>query len=95
MADQTGRASDKFMLRLPDGMRERIKAAAEQNGRSMNAEIVQALDEVIPVLVEWEDTGLIRLMDLLDISLDHPERFTDENRAELETLIEKHLKVKK
>lgn len=36
--------NDKFMLRLPDGMRERIKAAADQNNRSMNAEIVARLD---------------------------------------------------
>lgn len=36
--------NDKFMLRLPDGMRDRIKAAAEHNNRSMNAEIVMALE---------------------------------------------------
>lgn len=39
---------DKFMLRLPDGMRERIKLAAEKNNRSMNAEIVATLDERYP-----------------------------------------------
>lgn len=36
----TSRDSDKFMLRLPDGMREAIKTAADASGRSMNAEIV-------------------------------------------------------
>ena len=40
--------SDKFMLRLPDGMRDRIKAAAEANSRSMNAEIVHTLEEKYP-----------------------------------------------
>ncbi|OWJ83099.1 Arc family DNA-binding protein [Haematobacter massiliensis] len=40
----TNRESDRFMLRLPDGMRDRIKAAAEANSRSMNAEIVARLD---------------------------------------------------
>lgn len=35
---------DRYMLRLPDGMRDRIKAAAEENNRSMNAEIVARLD---------------------------------------------------
>jgi hypothetical protein len=39
-----GRESDKFMLRLPDGMRERIAEFARQNGRSMNAEIVARLE---------------------------------------------------
>ena len=33
------------MLRLPDGMRDILKAAAEENGRSMNAEIVARLQE--------------------------------------------------
>lgn len=36
------------MLRLPDGMRDRIKAAAEANNRSMNAEIVHALSSLYP-----------------------------------------------
>lgn len=35
---------DKFMLRLPQGMREKIKACAEENGRSMNSEIVSRLE---------------------------------------------------
>lgn len=37
--------SDGFMLRFPDGMRDRVKAAAEASGRSMNAEIVERLEE--------------------------------------------------
>ncbi|UWQ83526.1 Arc family DNA-binding protein [Leisingera caerulea] len=39
---------DKFMLRLPDGMRARIRAAAKKNGRSMNAEIVALLEDQFP-----------------------------------------------
>ncbi|GAB1362418.1 hypothetical protein MASR1M32_16540 [Rhodobacter sp.] len=39
---------DQYMLRLPDGMRDRIKAAAEANNRSMNAEIVETLKEKYP-----------------------------------------------
>ncbi len=39
----TGRESDKFMLRFPEGMRATIKEAAEKNGRTMNAEIVARL----------------------------------------------------
>ncbi|EJK83558.1 Arc family DNA-binding protein [Rhizobium sp. AP16] len=34
---------DKFLLRMPDGLRERIKSAAELNNRSMNGEIVERL----------------------------------------------------
>lgn len=36
---------DKFMLRFPDGMRDRIREEAEANGRSMNAEIIHRLEQ--------------------------------------------------
>lgn len=39
---------EQFMVRLPEGMRERIRASAEQNGRSMNAEIVATLLQTYP-----------------------------------------------
>ncbi|MCG2673341.1 Arc family DNA-binding protein [Bradyrhizobium sp. GCM10023182] len=39
----TGRGSDQFVLRLPEGMRDQVAAAAEQTGMSMNAVIVKAL----------------------------------------------------
>ncbi|TAY68441.1 Arc family DNA-binding protein [Rhizobium leguminosarum] len=41
----TGRDSDKFMLRLPDGMREELKEKAAANGRSMNTEIITRLED--------------------------------------------------
>lgn len=43
-----GRGADQFTVRFPDGMRDRIKAAAEVNNRSMNAEIVATLQEKYP-----------------------------------------------
>jgi hypothetical protein len=43
-----GQGADAFSVRFPDGMRERIKAAADRNGRSMNAEIVATLAEHYP-----------------------------------------------
>lgn len=36
-------AQDKFVIRLPEGMRDQIARAAEEAGRSMNAEIVYRL----------------------------------------------------
>lgn len=38
---------DQYMVRFPDGMRDRIKSAAETSGRSMNAEIVARLDQAL------------------------------------------------
>lgn len=49
MAESQNRTlTEQFMLRLPDGMRDRIKAAAEANNRSMNAEIVATLETFYP-----------------------------------------------
>jgi predicted DNA-binding protein len=39
----TSRESDKFILRLPDGMRERLAKVAESEGRSMTAVVVGSL----------------------------------------------------
>lgn len=36
---------DRFIVRMPDGMRDRIAKAAEENGRSMNSEIVYRLEQ--------------------------------------------------
>lgn len=37
--------ADKYILRLPDGMRAELKEAARQAGRTLNAEIVMRLQE--------------------------------------------------
>lgn len=38
---------DAYTLRLPDGWREELKIAAAENGRTINAEIVQRLRPTI------------------------------------------------
>lgn len=38
---------DKFTVRFPDGLRDAIAERAKRNGRSMNSEIVQILQETI------------------------------------------------
>ncbi|MCY1664591.1 Arc family DNA-binding protein [Rhizobium sp. SL86] len=43
--DQNRTFQDKFMLRFPEGMRDRIRQAADENGRSMNAEIIHRLEQ--------------------------------------------------
>lgn len=57
---------DRYMLRLPDGMRERIKAAAEANNRSMNAEIVLTLEEAYPSPLYDDPEQMIHLVDSLE-----------------------------
>lgn len=45
MTKQVAQPQEKFVVRFPDGMRDRIATAAEKAGRSMNAEIVQRLSD--------------------------------------------------
>lgn len=47
MAEKQVRDYDKFMLRFPDGMRDAIAERAKANGRSMNSEIVQILQDAL------------------------------------------------
>lgn len=48
MAFESGsRDADKFVVRLPDGMRDQVAAAAAADDRSMNSLIVKALREYL------------------------------------------------
>lgn len=80
MAGQTNRESEKFALRLPDGMRERIKAEAEANNRSMNAEIVSRLQDsldgkqtsaVMSLNIDLAEIGTPELADKLAFFVEH------------------------
>lgn len=41
----SSRTADKFVVRLPDGMRERIADVAKEHHRSMNSEIIARLEK--------------------------------------------------
>lgn len=41
---KVGRGSDQFILRFPEGMRDRIARLAKKNERSMNSEILARLE---------------------------------------------------
>lgn len=47
MPEKNVRDYDKFMLRLPEGMRQDIAERAKRNGRSMNSEIVSILENAL------------------------------------------------
>ncbi len=47
MSKYPSQMQDKFNLRLPEGMRDAIAERAKQNGRSMNSEIVQILEDAL------------------------------------------------
>jgi hypothetical protein len=54
---RAGSGSDKFMLRMPEGMRKSIKISAINNNRSMNAEINVALSMYLGVADKAADKG--------------------------------------
>ena len=45
MTEQKTQNQDKFIIRLPAGLRKRIRLAADNNNRSMNAEVVALLEK--------------------------------------------------
>ena len=52
---ESSRTMYKFMVRLPDGLRERINEAAEKNHRSMNGEIVARVDGSLDLEQKYEE----------------------------------------
>jgi predicted DNA-binding protein len=40
-----GRGSDQFIIRFPEGMRDRLDKLAAANGRSMNTELIDRLEK--------------------------------------------------
>lgn len=55
MTEQISSQHEKFVVRLPAGLRDRIKEASAANNRSMNAEIVDTLEQKYPSLKALED----------------------------------------
>lgn len=60
--DPLAKEQDKYVVRFPEGMRDQIKAAAKQNKRSLNAEIVARLHSTMAEMpTGLQDADLERL----------------------------------
>ena len=55
MPSYNSRTADKFVVCLPDGLRERINEAAENNHRSMNGEIVARINGSLDLERKYEE----------------------------------------
>lgn len=56
-------SQDRYIVRFPDGMRDRIAEAAKANNRSMNSEIIARLEASFESSIdEGTLTGLKKLM---------------------------------
>ena len=47
MTEKQVKDYDKFNLRFPDGMRDAVAERAKKNGRSMNSEIIQMIEDAL------------------------------------------------
>lgn len=77
MSDFPSQKQDKFVLRMPDGLRDRIKDKADDNGRSMNAEIIQLLEREYPAptdVMHVHLDNIRRALDLYEAETDPKER---------------------
>ncbi|WP_080544801.1 Arc family DNA-binding protein [Pseudomonas amygdali] len=55
---------EKFVIRLPTGMRGRVRGAAKANHRSMNSEVISRLDATFR-----QDQEIARLKAVIDVLL--------------------------
>lgn len=49
--------AERFNVRMPEGLRERLRQSAEDNHRSMNSELIFHLDRALPLHVRKAATG--------------------------------------
>ncbi|MBC2692694.1 Arc family DNA-binding protein [Pseudomonas sp. MBT-1] len=61
----SSRDAEKFVVRLPDGMRGKINEVARTNHRSMNSEIIERLDRT---LIE-DATGILNVDLMAQLSI--------------------------
>ena len=81
--ESASREQDKFMVRMPDGMRDEIAKAAKANNRSMNAEIVARLEYSFKnnqdqdKMANLSNSDLVKIINILSNEL-QSERYTDD-----------------
>ncbi|GAA6131741.1 Arc family DNA-binding protein [Halopseudomonas sabulinigri] len=91
----TSRTADKFVVRLPQGMRDRIADVAKQHHRSMNSEIIARLEHSLldlPILPEQTQPSRQALNDQQLDGLSSPEqellvRFREMSRRQQNALL--------
>lgn len=85
----SSRTADKFVVRLPDGMRERIADVARNHHRSMNSEIIARLEQSLIQEGALSDELTLR-MDSPDLSAHEREllqRFRQLTRRQQNALV--------
>lgn len=75
------RTADKFVLRLPEGLRDRINLAAENNHRSMNGEMIARIDGSLDLEERYEEMRqfnryLLKRIEMLETAAQGPLKLT-------------------
>tara|TARA_R110002020_G_scaffold335143_1_gene550294 strand:- start:12683 stop:13147 length:465 start_codon:yes stop_codon:yes gene_type:complete len=76
--------SDGFMLRFPPGLRDRVKADADERGRSMNAEVIWRIENFEKAQEAWAAT---------DAELTKFEKYFEIDQSELKRLYQERGKL--
>ncbi|WP_312621712.1 Arc family DNA-binding protein [Agrobacterium pusense] len=85
MKQSTGRGSDQFNLRFPEGMRDRIAVEADKAGRSMNAEIITRLSFTLEDNI-WERQKFIDTLNFKQHMLEKTGHMLFRNIAEMRAM---------
>lgn len=91
---------DRYIVRFPDGMRDKIQEEAKANNRSMNAEIVARLERSFEPVLQHDEPLRLRMalaghrevtMSTMEIMLRSKERLLDlmESKVEIDPLTER------
>lgn len=76
--------AERFQVRMPDGLRDRLRDAAEANNRSMNSEIVARLEESLSgYFMGLSDVGFVALIKRLEATVESNEALLFSIRDEL------------
>ncbi|EBD9024067.1 Arc family DNA-binding protein [Citrobacter farmeri] len=84
MSEKQVRDYDKFMLRFPDGMRDAIADRAKENGRSMNSEIIDMINNALYLPSIGQD-AIDYMLELA--KSDEVDDLDDESREHVEALL--------
>ena len=88
-ASYSSRTADKFVVRLPDGMRERISEVARDHHRSMNSDIIARLEQslVQEGALDAESAGTLDSSDLSLAERELLQRFRQLSRRQQNALV--------
>nr|WP_314089360.1 Arc family DNA-binding protein [uncultured Shinella sp.] len=80
--------SEGFMLRFPDGLRDRVKSDADERGRSMNAEIIWRIENYEKAQQAWAsaDAQVAKLEEQLSVRDAEIDRLYEERSSLFETM---------